>query len=794
MNRGPIERRTIGRLGTPILAVLLACCLHTSPARAAESANEDGPASTSSRPAAPAETANTALVAPPRITGLRAGLAGKFKVGYWTPFIVDLEGGSQPVQGHVEIVTPDSEGVPSRVHTPAERNLSLAAGEKKSVVLYTKLGRLTGDVTVSLHGNSGPLATRRFRSGSEGALAGVLPSSSTLVLNVGDAAPPEKNPAARGSLPLTRVADVANLPQDWWGLEGVDAIILHTSNPRVGEQLAAAPQQLAALELWVRMGGRLILSVGEQAPALLATAGPLARFAPGAFDSLVPLRQGTVFETYTESSDPLSPGETINLSVAKLRDVRGLVEAFAGTGPRDLPLVVRTPHGFGEVVFVAFELDRPPIATWLAQPLLVQKLLGGTILKTAEAESDVLGEVTTLGFVDLAGQLRGALDQFPGVRLVPFWLVAVLASLYLLCVGPLDYYLVKVVLRRPVSTWFTFSLTVVLFAAGAVALAYSLKGTELRVNQLDVIDFDAETGFVRGTNWSNLFSPRIDTYNLSLEPGKLSAAIDTPNVSGAPTATTAATDSPPAGLLFSWFGLTGSGFGGLDARGTATGGLGTASTTLPLFTEPYDFSARLDRIEHLPIAVWSSRALVGRWWTQGQGGIAANLADDGRLVGSITNRLAVPLTDAVLLYDKWAYVIREFAPGREIDLEFDVDPQTIDTYLRHVTAIGDRKVVRPYDQASFDVPTIVEMMTAHELAGGKTYTGLANQYQRFIELSGLVRGGRAVLIGRVAKPAVELRRDGKPVDDSPERTTSYTRMQTWTYHRYVFPVAEKRTP
>jgi hypothetical protein len=51
-----------------------------------------------------------------------------------------------------------------------------------------------------------------------------------------------------------------------------------------------------------------------------------------------------------------------------------------------------------------------------------------------------------------------------------------------------------------------------------------------------------------------------------------------------------------------------------------------------------------------------------------------------------------------------------------------------------------------------------------------------------------------VLIGRVAKPAATLERDGEPLDDSAANTMSYTHMQSWTYHRYVFPVAEKRKP
>src|SRR5690606_29737313 len=101
------------------------------------------------------------------------------------------------------------------------------------------------------------------------------------------------------------------------------------------------------------------------------------------------------------------------------------------------------------------------------------------------SQAGTLGAVTTLGFVDLAGQLRGALDQFPDVPLVPFWLVAILIAAYIACIGPVDYYLVRHVLKRPESTWVTFSLTVVLFAAGAAGLAYNLKGNELRVNQLD---------------------------------------------------------------------------------------------------------------------------------------------------------------------------------------------------------------------------------------------------------------------------------------------------------------------
>jgi hypothetical protein len=155
----------------------------------------------------------------------------------------------------------------------------------------------------------------------------------------------------------------------------------------------------------------------------------------------------------------------------------------------------------------------------------------------------------------------------------------------------------------------------------------------------------------------------------------------------------------------------------------------------------------------------------------------------------VRNTLAVPLAHCVLIYDKWAYVIRDFAPGRELDLEFDIDPQTVDTYLRKVTAVGDRKVATPYDQAGFDVPRIVELISAHELVLGKTYTGLANQYQGFLELSDLVARDRAVLIGRTSEPATTLVRLDGDSPPTPLATNEHT--QRWTFHRYVIPVAKQ---
>ncbi len=252
-------------------------------------------------------------------------------------------------------------------------------------------------------------------------------------------------------------------------------------------------------------------------------------------------------------------------------------------------------------MFVAFDLDRPPLSTWTARRQLVEKLLGRAKVTTKEVGTDSLGQVTRLGYSDLIGQLHTALDQFSGVQLVPFWIVAALVVLYILLIGPADYFLLKKVLRRMELTWVTFPLVVLVFSASAYVLAHRLKGSELRLNQVDLVDLDVETQLVRGTTWSTIYSPQIETYDLALQPRP-------PAVPGL---------AEPE-VLLSWMGQPGGGMGGPN---------GAAGTSL--FTNPYRFSPQLDAIERLPISIWSTKSLVGRWSAQATAPLTPHLVDHG---------------------------------------------------------------------------------------------------------------------------------------------------------------------
>mgnify|MGYP002621751939 CR=1 FL=1 len=697
----------------------------------------------------------------PTIAELEAGFDGQFKVGSWAPFRVVIEGGSESATGHVEMTVADGDGVPSRVHAPVDQPVSVAPGQRVEVALIAKIGQLHGDVTVEFRGEHGVLATRRFRTGEPGPLAGIQPVATQLVVAVGGPLASYSDAYfERRHIALADVESVGELPRQWAAYEGVDALVIGTTDERIVEQLADASGQLEALTQWIRMGGNAIVCAGHNAQDVLVPDSPLSQLAPGTLETTIARLPSTALETYADASAPFQgPSGRFLQNVPKLADVRGRIVAYAGSGPRDLPLVVRTAHGFGEVVFAAFDLDQPPLSTWTARPQLLDRLLGHATKRAQDTEGDTTGEVTTLGFVDIAGQLRAALDQFAEVQLVPFWLVVALVVVYIAIIGPLDYYFVKRVLRRMEATWITFAVAVVLFGAAAYVLAHRLKGHEMHVNRVDLVDFDLASDLVRGTAWSNVFSPQTAAYDVSLD--------------AAPAVPSAAT---PPQSLFSWMGLPGDGFGGMSS----------AAATTPLFTLAYNFSGRLDRLEHVPIAVWSSKPFVGRWWAESAAPLEAELVDDGRLAGTLSCNFEEPLEDCVLIYGRWAYPLRTLEPGQQIDLATQFDPQTVETFLRRVTVRGDRDVAPPYDQASFDIPRIVEIMSCYDLAGGENYTGLTNEYQEFVDLSQLVRNGRAILIGRRQATTTQLICNDEPLDDPTG--------QGWTFVRFVLPVDQVDAP
>lgn len=738
---------------------------------------------------------------PPEIVGVQVGFAGHYKPGLWTPVEVALRGGGRPVTYRLALVAPDGDGVPCRVMSPAEPLCRLGPGERKSDLLYVRFGRTESSLAVEVRDVELPeggqvVAEKVFEAGAavkKSLFPKAIPSGEQLMLVVGpDAMGVEEAVGVlrrhagdhatvvhlggqheRGGSEAEdgeeREFDFSQMPDRWYGYEGVEVLVLSTGRPEVYRGLKPDSPQIAALSQWVNLGGTLIVCAGRHAAELFQEGAPLRPLVPGKLQQMLTLRQSNALESYCGSLVAVSRsvGGTLEMVVPQLAEVQGTIEAREG----NLPLVVRRTTGFGQVVFAALDLDLPPLSQWPGRPLLMRKLLD--IGESPLAEAAQSSTVMHFGFDDMAGQLRSALDQFAGIPAVSFWLVVAVFLGYLVLIGPVEYLFLRKVLRRMEWTWLTFPPLVLACCLAAYVTAHWLKGDEIRLNQVDLVDVDVSSGLLRGMSWASLFSPQTQPYDVSCQPGGPGWQ---PAPRGASVQPAARGGPAQADLLVSWFGLPGSGLGGMSPK-----------TAGPVsWEQPYQASPRLDRLVAVPVAMWSTKSLCARWTARVEPGLAADLTEQSHTpVGTVTNRLGFPLSQCLLVHGRWVYELGDLRPGQSVSIGTTYDRRELRSFLMSVE--GDDKGAGRYDQASTDPVYILRIMSFFEAVGGFRHTGLSNRYQGFVDLSDLLKANYAVLVAK--GPADDPQSpshgaqwlcDGKAIAGPQDRHT--------TIYRFVLPV------
>jgi hypothetical protein len=173
---------------------------------------------------------------------------------------------------------------------------------------------------------------------------------------------------------------------------------------------------------------------------------------------------------------------------------------------------------------------------------------------------------------------------------------------------------------------------------------------------------------------------------------------------------------------------------------------------------------------------------VSRWCADVRLSETGSLAVDnnGLLSGRLVNPLEVELSDCQVLYRNWSYPLTgSLRPGASVAFE-TLRPRNLEWRLTRRQVVDTREVGTPWDQASLDVPRILEALMFYQAAGGHRYTGLTHRYQSYLDLSEHLRMGQAILVGRSTTPAATLLCDGQSQQQLTDRH--------WTFYRVIFPV------
>jgi hypothetical protein len=461
----------------------------------------------------------------------------------------------------------------------------------------------------------------------------------------------------------------------------------------------------------------------------------------------------------------------------------------------DGPLLVQVPHGFGRVTFLAVDLDRAPLADWAGLHEMCLKILARGRDENQHLKSQESTQLAQLGVTDLASQLHFAQDDFPRVARFSVWGIMGLVLIYLLIIGPLDYFLVHRVLKKPQLTWITFPGWVLVAVGLSIGLAERTNGQGLQANQVDIIDIDAASQQVRGQSWVTLYSPETRRYAVKVEP-----QTRTWNNGEAP-------GTPPLPSRLSWSGAPEAGIGGMYRPGG-----------LQLARRLYQFGEAATEIENLPISIWSTQSLTAQWdhvplESKTEGPLIESALQSvgvGRLSGSITHQLPFPLDDCLLAFGNRVYFPMQRVRGVPMPIlgplqTWEVGGQSrgeqreLRGYLTQVTSTrvpketGSAKETRvqieqtPYNPLSRDRTELVRMLTFHQAAGGSSYTRLRDDQLQELDLSLQLRMGRAVLFGRLKSNSPAAARvvvDGQALNPAAQAT----------YIRCVLPVEHIALP
>jgi hypothetical protein len=337
---------------------------------------------------------------------------------------------------------------------------------------------------------------------------------------------------------------------------------------------------------------------------------------------------------------------------------------------------------------------------------------------------------------ELFHRLYTYLENFEEVPVIPFSWVALFIFVYILIVGPLDYFILKKVVKRLELTWITFPTVVILVSAGAYVSAYYLKGNDLRIRKVDVVDVDMrhEKGEVVGHTWFTLFSPRIQHYTIGVDP--------------APGWATPGKDVP--GPTVSWMGRP---------------DMGRGTRSQSFFRHFYSFADDASGLKEVPIQVWSTKSFAGEW----RADLAADplagaelsraAANQDALTGDVTWRPTAdakssPLNDAYLIYRgrvrKFRTPLRPGTPQRVDQLEEETLPKWADLppiQERDPYGYGYRSSRFSAAPKNLSVDAVVRAAFVFEGSGG--HAG-ANAGLRSLDQSWLAgRDDVALLVGRL---------------------------------------------
>ena len=652
------------------------------------------------------------------------GIDGRVKLGQWTQIQLHVDAGESTFDGSWQVIVSDGDGF-KVTYTSGSELVSVAPSQQSIESMLVRVGRAPWRIEVEVLQQDSVVYSKVVSVGS-GIQA--IRATDYWIMQVGSKTSVNQLSIRRlvseneqiTDVYVTSLDDVQQLPIHPRALDGIDVIVLGTSDKSQLDSMTES--QIAALVNWVKQGGQIVLSAARNAEYLVSSDNPIHALIPGNIQETHEQWIATGIENYIKARERISsariPGRTSPM--LELTDVAGHVEAMDGVGDTGrIPVLIHSRFGFGKVAFAAVDFDLEPFASWADTQRLLHQMIAGE--QSGRANSEVFSDQTRgahAGFDDLSGQLRSQLDHFDNVAPIRFSWIASLLILFILLIGPVDYFVLKRLNRLQLS-WLTFTTLVVIFSVVPLLMHSSLHSSTTSIRQVEVVDYDIQSGQLRGTNWAMLYAPEASAVDVNLQIHD---------------------DTRPTEQIIGWHGLPGTGLGGLSRR-----------SYQKLLDHEYQANPVNGELRSLPIPHGGTRYIQSRWSRQQPSAVRFELKPDRSRIGirgTIHNPFDFQLRDVLVYYRGRLYPVKILEPDSVIDLDdLAGDSVSIQGYFTRVKVEGGRSRARPWSTSDESIVRLVQAMMFHKAVGGKSYTGLVHRYDGFMDLSHLLDTNRAVLFG-----------------------------------------------
>jgi hypothetical protein len=418
---------------------------------------------------------------------VNAGFDGSFRENEWMPLYIRVSNDGGQVDGRL-VVRPETSN--SALTSTYSVPISLPQGARKTVFLYATALSFASQLRVELIANDGTVVAAQPTN-----VRSVQGRDQIHVVVSG---------SPGGSIDLTGLHDtnyngfqanwtVSNIPD--WAVALTSVNFMLFSDVDTG---ALSTRQRQAIADWVAQGGHLIVTGGPNWQATAAGLTDLLPLTPTGnmtIDDLSALREWTRFHD----------GDLKQSSVIATGALKPEAQTLV-SGPNGVPLLARLLRGSGTIDYLAADPNTQPLRGWTGMGNL-WLVLGTTVNPTP-----------SWGYgISNWDQAVNAVNIMPGVNLLPdiLPLCGFLAA-YIALIGPLNYLVLNRINRREYA-WVTIPVFILLFSALAWSVGFNLRGNEVTVSRLAVVQSWPNAERAQVQEVMGLLSPRRATYTLTAD-------------------------------------------------------------------------------------------------------------------------------------------------------------------------------------------------------------------------------------------------------------------------------------